>query len=298
MKQDTLLLIDGFNLLSRGYFATSYNRSEDQLTRNSKGVYTNALRVFFQKLFNLIKEHEVTHLGIAWDVKREELDRRQKYDFYKATRNELPLPLLQQYETLKVVLDIIGITQLVMPPHEADDIIGTLSSKWSNDTDNKCLIYSNDKDLYQLLNDKTTQIISQKKNEILYTIDRFIEDYEIGSHQWVDVKALLGDSSDNIPGCPGVGEKSALPLIQHYNSLEELYEQIEGLDKKFIRYKNKLIEGKESTFISKELAKICCDIEEYATLNFEELRLNMKPEKIQDSMDDLELKIKIQLPIM
>lgn len=297
MKQNTLLLIDGFNLLSRGYFATSYNRTEDQLKRTSKGLYTGALRVFFQKLFNLIKEHEVTHLGIAWDVKREELDRKQKYDFYKATRNELPFPLIQQYETLKEVLDNIGITQLVMAPHEADDIIGTLSKKWSIETDNICLIYSNDKDLHQLLNAKTSQIISQKKNEIIYTIDKFMEDYGIGSHQWVDVKALLGDTSDNIPGCPGVGEKSALPLIKQYKSVEELYEQIDTLDKKFNRYKKKLVEGKDSTFISKELATILCEIEEYATLNFDDLKLNILQDKLLESLENLELNIKVKLPI-
>ncbi|MGM9985815.1 MAG: flap endonuclease, partial [Bacillaceae bacterium] len=94
-----LLLIDGFNLLSRGYFATAYGKSEEQLFQTRDGRYTNALRVFFPKMLNLIKEHHITHLAVAWDVKREESDRRQKYDFYKATRNALPDPLIQQYHT-------------------------------------------------------------------------------------------------------------------------------------------------------------------------------------------------------
>lgn len=297
LKQQTLLLIDGFNLLSRGYFATAYNKTEEQLTRSSKGVYTNALRVFFQKLFNLIGEHEVTHLAVAWDVKREESDRRNKYDFYKATRNELPMPLIEQYETLTTVLEQMGVKQLTMAPHEADDIIGTLSTMWSSVPHGKCLIYSNDKDLLQLLNEHTSQIIAGKKGEITYTIDAFKEEYGIDSNQWVDVKALLGDSSDNIPGCPGVGEKSALPLIQQYNSVEELYENLEELDKKFNRYKKKLVEGKDSVIVSKELATILCEIPEFESIDFEELKMTLDHEKVFQSLDDLELKIKYSLHV-
>ncbi len=293
MKQDTFLLVDGFNLLSRGYFATSYGKSEEELLKNSNGIYTDALRIFFQKLFKLIKEHDVTHIGIAWDVKREETERRKKYDFYKATRSELPTPLIQQFETLKVVLDRIGVKQIELAPYEADDIIGTLSAKWSQELNSRCLIYSNDKDLLQLLNENTSQIIAQKGTEVIYTIDRFKKDYGIDSNQWVDVKALLGDTSDNIPGCPGVGEKSALPLVQQYQSLEGVYEQIEELDTKFNRYKKKLINGKEVAFISKELATIVCDIAHFDTFDFNGLRFNIEHEKILIELEELELRIRI-----
>lgn len=298
MKKDALLLIDGFNLLSRGYFATAYNRSEDQLPKSKDGLYTNGIMVFFQKLFKLIRDHEITHLGIAWDVKREELGRRQKYAFYKANRGELPFPLIQQYETLKEVLENIGVTQLVMPPHEADDIIGTISRKWSEEIKSKCFIYSNDKDLFQLLNEHTSQIISAKKNEIVYTVENFKEDYEISSKQWVDVKALLGDPSDNIPGCPGVGEKSALPLIKEYESIERLYEEIETLDKKFNRYKKKLIEGKELAFMSKELAKIYCNIEGLNKYNFDKLKLDINEDRLEKSLEELDLKMNVNLPVL
>ncbi|WLR43685.1 5'-3' exonuclease H3TH domain-containing protein [Bacillus carboniphilus] len=295
MKQDTLLLIDGFNLLSRGYFATAYNKTEDQIQKSSKGQYTNALRIFFQKLFNLINDHGITHLAVAWDVKREDTSRRQKYDFYKASRNELPLPLIQQYETLKEVLNMIGIKQLEMSPYEADDIIGTLSTKWTKETQGSCLIYSNDKDLLQLLNQQTSQIIAKKKEEIIYTINHFKSEYGIDSKQWIDVKALLGDKSDNIPGCPGVGEKSALPLVQEYHSVEELFEKIDQLDKKYNRYKKKLTEGRESVFISKELATIFCEITDFDMLNFQELKLALSQDHILAVMEELELKIKLNL---
>lgn len=292
MDNHTLLLIDGFNLLSRGYFATSYGRSDEQLSKTKDGVYTNALRVFIPKLFSLIRDHEVSHVAITWDVKREETDRRIKYDFYKATRGELPTPLIEQFLTLKSVLEEIGIAQLEMSPYEADDLIGTLSNNWSQSIQNKCFIYSNDRDLLQLLNEHTSQIIAQKTGEIIYSIEHFNNDYGIHPKQWVDVKALLGDSSDNIPGCPGVGEKSAIPLIQQYRSVEELYENMENLDPKFNRYKKKLIAGKDSTFISKELSAIMIDIPHFENYTFEDLKLSINEENLTNKLQELEIRIR------
>lgn len=289
MENHTLLLIDGFNLLSRAFFATSYGRTDDQLSNNN-GVYTNALRVFFQKLFNLISEHNVTHLGIAWDVKREETQRRIKYDFYKGTRSELPEALIQQYETCRAFLESIGVKQIVIPPYEADDVLGTLAKRWSQ---GKCLIYSNDRDLFQLLSETTSQIIATKRGEIIYTLADFHNDYGITSKQWIDVKALLGDSSDNIPGCPGVGEKSALPLIQQYGSLERLYEQVEQLEPKFNRYKKKLIEGKGTAFISKELSEIICNIKELQELILDEFIVNISEKNLQAMLEELKINLKI-----
>ncbi|MGE7024463.1 5'-3' exonuclease [Solibacillus cecembensis] len=293
MINDKLLLIDGFNLLSRGYFATAYGKTPEQLTKNQNGQYTNALRVFLQKLFNLTKEHNISHLVVAWDVKREELSRRKEYEFYKAQRNELPSPLIQQYETLTVFLNNIGVSQLTVSPYEADDIIGTLANHWNNESIGNCFIYSNDKDLFQLLSPQTSQITSQKKTEIIYTLDLFKEEFNIDSNQWVDVKALLGDTSDNIPGCPGIGEKSALPLIQQYGSLEGIYNNIENLDTRFNRYKKKLIEGETKALLSKELSTIICDIEELQKTDFNNFRINISNKILYEELNNLELRIKI-----
>lgn len=289
MTQNTLLLVDGFNLLSRAHFATSYGRTNEQLM-NSKGVYTNAVRVFFQKLFNLITEHRVTHLTIAWDVKRNETARRVKHDFYKATRSELPEPLIKQYETCRELMESIGIRQISVPTYEADDVIGTLSRKW---TLGSCLIYSNDRDLLQLLSDTTSQIIAGKKGEIVYSLNDFEQEYGITSMQWIDVKALLGDSSDNIPGCPGIGEKSALPLIQQYSSIEHIYEQIETLDPKFNRYKKKLIEGKDTTYISKELSEINCQIEALEEIALDSLKVSIAKDVLLARLEELELRLRL-----
>ncbi|WP_085524618.1 5'-3' exonuclease [Tuberibacillus sp. Marseille-P3662] len=296
MAQQTLLLVDGFNLLSRGYFATSYGKTEDQLYRNSQGLYTGGLRVFLQKLFALINQYETTHVAIAWDVKREETDRRQNYAFYKATRGELPEPLIEQYHSCKTTLERMGIKQIFVPQFEADDVIGALAKKWSLETNGPCYIYSNDRDLFQLLDERTSQIIVSQKKERCYTLQHFHNDYAIEPYQWVDVKALLGDKSDNLPGCPGVGEKSALPLIQQYGSLESIYESIGELDPKFNRYKNKLIDGRESATISKDLAQIICDIPDLDRLSINQLQWMMAENVVAAELDSLEIRINYRIP--
>ncbi|GAB7056987.1 MULTISPECIES: 5'-3' exonuclease [unclassified Paenibacillus] len=289
MTGQSLLLIDGFNLLSRAHFATSYNRTDDQL-KNSKGMYTNALRVFYQKIFNLIRDHRITHLSVVWDVKRDETARRKKYPFYKATRFELPEPLIHQYETCKAASDAIGIHQISLSPYEADDLMGALSKKWSG---GDCYIYSNDHDLFQLLSETTSQIIAGKQGEYVYSLSHFQADYGIAPEQWVDVKALLGDSSDNIPGCPGIGEKSALPLIQHYGSLERIYENIEQLEPGLSRHKKKLIQGKETALLSRELSQITCDIAELDPLLMDDLKVSIRKDVLGEWLQQMELKIRI-----
>lgn len=291
MNPSNLLLIDGFNLLSRAYFATSYGRTDDQL-KNSKGIYTNAVRVYLQKLFNLIHEHSITHLAIAWDVKREETQRRMEHDFYKATRTALPEPLIVQYELCRSLLDQIGVQQISIAPYEADDVLGTLSRSHPYQ---HCFIYSNDRDLLQLLSPVTSQIIAGKKGEYIYSLQDFELEYGITSAQWIDVKALLGDSSDNIPGCPGIGEKSALPLIRHYGSLEQIYDTIEELDPVFQRNKKKLVAGKETAFLSKKLSAIQCEIMELCDFNYEDLRLQISFDLLRDHLEELELRIKLPL---
>lgn len=294
IRQEKLLVIDGFNLLSRGYFATAYNRSEEDLPKNSAGLYINGIRVFMQKLYNLIAEYETSHVVVAWDVKREETGRRQKFDFYKANRGELAAPLIQQHETLKTTLDQLGIKQYTMAPHEADDIIGSITKKWSTDAQTDCIIYSNDKDFYQLLNEHTSQVFNQKKIERYYTEADFREEFGIEPKQWIDVKALLGDSGDNVPGVAGVGEKSALPLIQMYQSVENIYSLLPELDPKFKRYIKKLITGKELAKVSKELVTINQDIDYFRTIELDEFLYERNDRHVQDVMGDLEVGIRLR----
>lgn len=292
MMKNRFIIIDGFNLLSRCYFATSYGREDHELTTNSAGLYTNALRVKIQKLLNLIEEYEPSHFAIAWDVKREETLRRQRYADYKDTRNELPEPLIQQYNTVTEVFDIIGIPQLTISPYEADDIMGTLSRRWSEEMDGDCFIYSNDRDLLQLLTDKVSQIIAKKKEENPYTLKHFTDEYGIQPNQWIDVKALLGDKSDNIPGVHGVGEKAALPMIQQYGSVEAIYEE-EELDPIFKRYRKQIEAGRDMAILSKELVTIDTQIPLLNETPWDGFAMRLDREKLKQEVDRLELRIRM-----
>lgn len=248
-----IILVDGFNLLSRAYFATAYGKEEEQLPKNTQGKYINALRVFFAKLKQLEHALDATHMTVAWDGKRADTKRNQDHAFYKAQRKDLPRPLIEQYELAAEMLPQIGIHQMQVAGYEADDIIGSFSYQ---EKEGHSYIYSNDRDMFQLLSQNTDQLFMKKKQEIHYTHEDFYRDYEILPDQWIDVKALLGDPGDNIPGCPGVGEKSALPLIKQYGTVEALYEKIEELDPLYKRYYKKLSDGRDSVAISKELVTI------------------------------------------
>ncbi len=284
-----MLLIDGFNLLSRGYFATSYNRPIDKLERNDEGQVINGLRVFLQKLFKLIRQHNITHCAVTWDVPREESIRRLEYPPYKQTRGELPEPLIEQFIHLQQILTTIGIPQLTMSPYEADDIIGTITANWEKEMDGPCLMYSNDRDLLQLVSDQTHQIISKKKEELIYSKASFEEEFGIHPYQWVDVKALLGDPSDNIPGCLGIGEKTALPLISAYGSVDSLYKQIDQLSPLFQRAYKKLIAGQAQVELSKRLATIIRDIPDICECS--NLKLSLNRQHVENELTRISIRV-------
>ncbi|WLR59882.1 5'-3' exonuclease [Guptibacillus hwajinpoensis] len=289
-----LVLIDGFNLLSRGYFATAYGKSEDQLSQTPEGLFTNALRVKLQKIISLVKEYEPTHFVVTWDVKRNEVKRKALYEEYKGTREDLPGPLIQQYETAVNLFKATGIPQMSVEGFEADDVMGTLSDRWTKEGLGDCYIYSNDRDLLQLLNPSVSQIIAiPKEGDRVYTEDHFKTEYGITPDQWIDVKALLGDKSDNIPGVAGVGDKAALPLIQQYGSVQGVYENISELDSKFNRYRKKLIDGEELAKLSLELVTIERAIPELDDFSFANCALDMDLDRFKDELDHLGLRIRM-----
>ncbi|MDO6655775.1 5'-3' exonuclease H3TH domain-containing protein [Anaerobacillus sp. 1_MG-2023] len=289
-----LVLIDGFNLLSRGYFATAYGKSEDQLSQTPEGLFTNALRVKLQKIISLVKEYEPTHFVVTWDVKRNEVKRKALYEDYKGTREDLPGPLIQQYETAVNLFKATGIPQMSVEGFEADDVMGTLSDRWTKEGRGDCYIYSNDRDLLQLLNPSVSQIIAiRKEGDKVYTEEHFKTEYGITPDQWIDVKALLGDKSDNIPGVAGVGDKAALPLIQQYGSVQGIYENIRELDSKFNRYRKKLIDGEELAKLSLELVTIERAIPELDDYSFANCTLDMDLDRFKDELDHLGLRIRM-----
>lgn len=268
-----LVIVDGMNLLSRAYHATAAGKEESQLAKNSKGVPINALKPALQRIKKLMLGGEFTHFIMTWDCESKDCIRRQIYEGYKGTRKEKPESFKKQVALCKELLAGAGVPQLSYNTYEADDIMGTLAVKWSQTEQGMCYLYSNDKDLHQLLRPNVVQIIANGGTEKYFSQKDFEEKFGLSPLQWADVKSLNGDKSDDIPGCPGVGGDTALSLIKDYNSLEKLYEGIGEIDSKYNRFKKKLLLGEEHAFLSKELATIIVDIPQMKNVSFESMEI-------------------------
>ncbi len=247
-----VILVDGNNLLFRSYFATSYSGS---IMTNSKGFPTNAVYGFTTMINKILEEEKPEYILVAFD--KGKTFRHEKYDFYKAGRNAMPEELKLQFPKAKELLDAMGIKHFEIDEYEADDIIGTLSKIVDNEDEFVATIISSDKDLLQLISDevevkllKTTGFIRMNKTE-------FIKTYGVEPIGMIDIKALMGDSSDNIPGVKGIGEKTAIKLLSEYKSLDNIYRNIDKISGKT---RDKLIEGKNDAYMSYEIATIYRDV--------------------------------------
>ena len=247
-----IILIDGNNFMFRSFYATSYTGN---IMRNSEGFPTNALFGFTNMLYKIIEEEKPDYMCVAFDIGKN--FRKDKYSFYKDGRSATPEELKMQMPIARDILDGMGIKYLELEPYEADDIIGTLVKMASLDNDFDCTIISSDKDLLQLINFETDVKLLKKDSHIRYDEKTFFDDYGIEPIKIIDLKSLMGDTSDNIPGVKGVGEKTALKLLQEYKSLEGVYENIENIKGSL---KDKLVFGKEDAFMSKEIATIYLDV--------------------------------------
>ena len=247
-----IVLIDGNNLVFRSYYATAYS---GVIMRNSKGFPTNALYGFINMMNKIIREDKPEYILVAFD--KGKTFRHSEYDEYKAGRSDTPDELKQQFPVAKDVLNAMGIKYFEIDNYEADDIIGTLSSMAHKDPDFDCEIVSSDKDLLQLIEDDVV-VRSPKNNDyIIYDRNTFKDTYEVEPIRMIDLKALMGDTSDNIPGVAGIGEKTAIKLIKEYDNIDNLYEHVDEIKGKV---KDKLIEGKKSCYVSRDLATIIKDV--------------------------------------
>lgn len=246
------ILVDGNNLLFRSYYATAYTGN---FMRNSEGFPTNGLFGFVNMINKIINEEKPTYIAVAFDVGK--TFRHEKYSEYKGGRDETPDDLKKQFPVAKKILDAMGIKYLECPGYEADDIIGTLAKMVDIDDDFIATIISSDKDLLQLISNDVEVKLLKQKDFIRMNHDTFVETYGIEPIRMVDLKGLMGDSSDNIPGVKGIGEKTALKLLQKYVSVEGVYEHIDEISG---AVKNKLVDGKDSAFASKEIATIYKDV--------------------------------------
>lgn len=247
-----VILVDGNNLMFRSYFATAYSGS---IMRNSKGQATNALYGFVSMINKIIEEEHPQYMVVAFDIGKN--FRHEKYSEYKAGRNATPEDLKSQMPIARQILECMGIKYLEAEGYEADDIIGTLAKEADLDPDYDGLIISSDHDLMQLISPVVGMKMLKPKGSVYYTVDSFREEYGFDPIKIIDLKALMGDSSDNIPGVKGIGEKTAKSLIQEYGSLDGVYENIDSIKGKM---KEKLEADKENAYFSYELATIYRDV--------------------------------------
>ena len=285
-----IVLVDGNNLLFRSYFATAYTGN---IMKNSKGFPTNALYGFINMINKIVEEEKPEYMAVAFDIGTN--FRKQKYSFYKEGRNKTPEELIMQMPKAREVLDAMGIKYFELEPYEADDIIGTISKMTEEDPDAYTLIVSSDKDLLQLVSDETEMKLLKQKDYIRYNRESFKKDYGIEPIGIIDLKGLSGDPSDNIPGVAGVGDKTALKLLQDFGSVEGIYEHIDEIKGKL---KEKLENDKDSAFQSKEIATIYRDVP--LNTSYEEMRYkginSTKLTEIYNEFEFYSLLKKIDMP--
>lgn len=243
-----IILVDGNNLMYRSYYATMYSGSS---LKTAAGLPTNALYGFTSMINKIIDEEHPTYMAVAFDIGKN--FRHEKYLNYKAGRKEIPPDLLKQMPIAKQILKAMGIVNLEKEMYEADDIIGTIVEMCLEDKEFDSTIISSDKDLLQLINNETDVKLLKQKDFIRYDEKTFIKEFGIKPINIIDLKALAGDSSDNIPGVKGVGDKTALALLQEYENIDGVYANIDGI-KGAVRAR--LIADKDNAYFSKELATI------------------------------------------
>lgn len=276
-----LVLVDGNNLLFRSYFATAYTGN---IMRNSKGFPTNAIYGFIAMINNVLEKEKPEYMLVAFDKGKS--FRHREYKDYKAGRNETPNELIVQMPYARKVLEYMGIKHFEIDDYEADDIIGTAVKMALDDKEFITRMVSSDRDLLQLMNYETDMKLLKAKEIRIYDVETYKEEFGIDPINVIDLKALEGDKSDNIPGVRGIGEKTALTLIQKFGSLEGIYEnldQIKGATHQ------KLETDKEMAFFSKKLATIYQDVPLPFTLEDCKI-INEDNEKLEELFKELEFR--------
>ena len=245
-----LLVIDGNSILNRAFYGVRMLTTKD-------GKFTNGIFGFMNILLGMLEEYKPDSVAVAFDVKSPTF-RHEMYDAYKGTRKPAPSELIEQFPTLKELLGYLGFTVVEKPGYEADDILGTLSAACGED--DFCYIATGDRDSLQLVRDNVNVLLATtkmgKSTTVKFDTDKIKEVYGVTPEQLIDIKAIQGDTSDNIPGVAGIGEKGAAELIQKFGSIENIYENLSDLDIK-PGMKVKLETSKDNAFLSKKLGTIC-----------------------------------------
>ena len=273
-----MLVIDGNSIINRAFYGI-------KPLSNKKGIFTNAIFGFMNIYFKHFEAVKPDFVAVAFDL-RSPTFRHKKVASYKANRKGMPPELAQQLPLLKELLTLMGITIIEKEGFEADDILGTLS-KTCSDSNIECFVLTGDRDSLQLIDDKVTVRLATNKDTILYTPEKFRDDYGFEPINLIDLKALMGDSSDNIKGVAGIGEKTAKALISTYTTIENLYQQLDTADvTKGVR--NKLEIGADSAKESKWLATILRDVPVDTDIQHYKIK-DMDCGRLSEFLTDLEM---------
>ena len=258
---EKLLIIDSNSIMNRAYFALPP-------MVNGEGLHTNAIYGYINMLNKLREEIKPDYIVATFDKKGPTF-RHDEYADYKAGRKKMDDELAEQLPVMKEVLNAFSVSILELDGYEADDLIGTIADRAEKEG-MECYILSGDKDTLQLASDQTKVVITKKgiTDKAVYDKAAFIEEFGITPVQFIDVKGLMGDKSDNIPGVPSIGEKTAFDLIKTYGSIEGVYENLDVITKK--KVKENLITYKNDAFFSKKLATIMRDVP--TTVDFDDIK--------------------------
>ena len=278
MIVENFVIIDGSSLLNRAFYAI-------RLLSNKKGIFTNGIYGFLNMLDKINADYNPKYMCVVFD-RKEKTFRKDMYEEYKGNRMKFPDELSVQFPILKDILTKMGIKVLDKAGFEADDLAGTLTT--INTEGVKKLLITGDKDYLQLIKDDTDVIITKRgvSEFDTYNKDKMNEVYGLSPDEFIDLKALMGDQSDNIPGIYGIGEKTALKILSQYRTIENLYEHADELSKN--KTNQRIIEGKDMAFLSKKLATIVKDVD--ISMNIEDYKIeDQDNEALREVYEDLEL---------
>jgi 5'-3' exonuclease len=276
-----IMLVDGMALLFRAFYATAVT---GQFQINSKGIPTNGVSGFLKHMLTAVSSFNPTHLAVCWDMGSKTF-RSELYTEYKGNRGEAPVELIPQFDLVKEVVAGFDIPNIGLVGYEADDCIGTVAKTLK--TDMKVSILTGDQDILQLLEENISVILLKKGfgNYQVHTPDSFYEEKGITPRQMIDLKGLMGDPSDNYPGVKGIGEKTALKLLQQFESIEGILQNLNDLSKS---HRTKIEQDLDMLHLSRTLAEIKCDVPISCSITDSELRYNRS--KVMTMLEEMELK--------
>ncbi|GIO38579.1 5'-3' exonuclease [Paenibacillus antibioticophila] len=279
-EEEKVLLVDGMALMFRAYYASAVT---GYIRRTKAGLPTNAVYGFMRYFWDAVQKFDPTHIVCCWDLGGKTF-RAEQFAGYKGNRSEAPDDLIPQFAVIQEVMESLNIPNISCPGYEADDCIGSLASRFSKEMD--VYILTGDHDMLQLVNERTRVIIMKKGhgNYRVYSPESLMEEKQLTPRQIIDLKGLMGDTSDNYPGVKGIGEKTALKLVQEFGSIAGILANLDSLSKSV---RTKIENDLDMLHLSRSLAEIRCDLDVVCTTDG--CRLNLDPVAVITKFEELEM---------